>query len=99
MLAIAILWASAMPVQNTEETLVHDATPTPATTKVGDIVAGDYRTAAVFEKHGIDFCCGGSVTLAAACTEKAIDPPPWPASSRQPRACRRGVTRTPRAGP
>ena len=53
---------------------MHDATPAPATTKVGDIVAGDYRTAAVFEKHGIDFCCGGSVTLAAACTEKAIDP-------------------------
>jgi regulator of cell morphogenesis and NO signaling len=51
---------------------VHDATPT--TTKVGDIVAADYRTAAVFERHGIDFCCGGSVTLAAACAEKAVDP-------------------------
>jgi regulator of cell morphogenesis and NO signaling len=73
-MAAAILWASDTPVQNTEETLVHEATPTPATTKVGDIVAGDYRTAAVFEKHGIDFCCGGSVTLAAACAEKAIDP-------------------------
>ena len=44
------------------------------TTEVGDIVAGDYRTAAVFEKHGIDFCCGGAVTLAAACAAKAIDP-------------------------
>jgi len=53
---------------------VHEATPTPATTKIGDIVAGDYRTAAVFEKHGIDFCCGGSVTLAAASAEMAIDP-------------------------
>jgi regulator of cell morphogenesis and NO signaling len=53
---------------------VNAATPSPATTKVGDIVAGDYRTAAVFEKHGIDFCCGGSVTLAAACAEKAVDP-------------------------
>ena len=74
MMAIAILWASVTPMQNTEETLVQDATPTPASTKVGDIVAGDYRTAAVFEKHGIDFCCGGSVTLAAACAEKAIDP-------------------------
>ena len=51
---------------------MHDATPT--TTKVGEIVAGDYRTAAVFEKHGIDFCCGGSVTLAAACAEQAVDP-------------------------
>ncbi len=51
-----------------------DATPTNLTIKVGDIVAADYRTAAVFEKHGIDFCCGGSVTLSAACAEKAIDP-------------------------
>ncbi len=47
---------------------------TTETTEVGDIVAGDYRTAAVFEKHGIDFCCGGAVTLAAACAAKAIDP-------------------------
>ena len=44
------------------------------TTKVGDIVAGDYRTAAVFEKHGIDFCCGGAVTLAAACADKGHRP-------------------------
>lgn len=44
------------------------------TIEIGDIVAGDYRTAAVFEKHGIDFCCGGAVTLAAACAQKAVDP-------------------------
>jgi len=73
-MAIAILWTSITPARKTKETLVHDATSTSAPTKVGDIVAGDYRTAAVFEKHGIDFCCGGSVTLAAACAEKAIDP-------------------------
>jgi regulator of cell morphogenesis and NO signaling len=53
---------------------VNDAAPIPATTTIGEIVAGDYRTAAVFEKHGIDFCCGGSVTVAAACAGKAIDP-------------------------
>lgn len=40
---------------------------------VGDLVAGNYRTAAVFEKYGIDFCCGGKVTVAAACREKGID--------------------------
>lgn len=40
---------------------------------VGEIVAGDYRTATVFEKHGIDFCCGGQIPLATACTEKGID--------------------------
>ena len=51
-----------------------DQTPISASTKVGDIVAGDYRTAAVFERHGIDFCCGGSVTLAAACAGKGVDP-------------------------
>lgn len=26
---------------------------------IGDIVAADFRTAGVFEKHNIDFCCGG----------------------------------------
>ena len=37
---------------------------------IGEIVADDYRTAKVFEKHGIDFCCGGNVALAATCTER-----------------------------
>jgi regulator of cell morphogenesis and NO signaling len=41
---------------------------------IGEIVAEDYRTAAIFEKYGIDFCCGGQVTLSAACREKDIDP-------------------------
>lgn len=40
---------------------------------IGEIVAGDYRTARVFEKHGIDFCCGGKVAFAATCKEKGID--------------------------
>jgi regulator of cell morphogenesis and NO signaling len=40
---------------------------------IGEIVADDYRTAKVFENHGIDFCCGGKVSLGAACTEKEID--------------------------
>ncbi len=41
---------------------------------IGDFVAEDYRVAKVFEKHGIDFCCGGDVPLVAACAEKGIDP-------------------------
>lgn len=40
---------------------------------IGEIVAEDYRTAKVFEDHGIDFCCGGKGTLPATCKEKGID--------------------------
>ena len=42
-------------------------------TTVGDIVAADFRTAAVFHEFGIDFCCGGSVTLREACQGRSID--------------------------
>lgn len=38
-----------------------------------EIVADDYRTSKVFEKYGIDFCCGGKVALAATCKGKGID--------------------------
>ncbi len=41
---------------------------------VGDIVAKDYRTAAIFSKHGIDFCCNGKKSIENACNEKGIDP-------------------------
>ncbi len=44
-----------------------------STKTIGQIVAEDYRTAKVFEDHGIDFCCGGKVALAATCLEKGID--------------------------
>jgi regulator of cell morphogenesis and NO signaling len=40
---------------------------------IGEIVADDFRTAPVFENHGIDFCCGGQVALATVCTEKGLD--------------------------
>jgi len=43
-------------------------------TTVGAIVADDFRTAVVFEKHGIDFCCGGRISLADICRQKGIDP-------------------------
>jgi regulator of cell morphogenesis and NO signaling len=40
---------------------------------IGKIVAEDYRTAKVFEGHGIDFCCGGNTALRTICKEKEID--------------------------
>ncbi len=43
------------------------------TSTIGEIVAADYRTAQVFERHGIDFCCGGKVALATICSEKGLD--------------------------
>lgn len=42
-------------------------------TTIGAIVANDFRTAGVFEKYGIDFCCGGKISLAVICREKGID--------------------------
>jgi regulator of cell morphogenesis and NO signaling len=40
---------------------------------IGEIVAQDYRAAAVFEKYGIDFCCGGQTLLTTACQTKNLD--------------------------
>jgi len=42
--------------------------------RLGEIVAQDYRAARVLESHGIDFCCGGEQSLAMACRAKALDP-------------------------
>jgi len=44
-----------------------------ATQTIGELVAQNYRAAQVFEKYGIDFCCGGQVALSAACQEQGID--------------------------
>lgn len=41
---------------------------------VGAIVAEDYRTAAVFTKYNIDFCCHGNVTVAEASTGANAQP-------------------------
>jgi regulator of cell morphogenesis and NO signaling len=44
-----------------------------STATVGAIVANDFRTAAIFERFGIDFCCGGRVPLADACRAAAVE--------------------------
>jgi regulator of cell morphogenesis and NO signaling len=47
----------------------------PLTTRtVGEVVAEDFRAAAVFEQFGIDFCCGGRRSVADACRAAAADP-------------------------
>lgn len=41
---------------------------------VGEVVAQDYRTAAVFHAFGIDFCCKGDRSIADACERKNVEP-------------------------
>jgi len=40
---------------------------------IGEIVAEDYRAAAIFKEAGIDFCCGGKKNIVETCAEKGID--------------------------
>jgi regulator of cell morphogenesis and NO signaling len=42
-------------------------------TFVTDIVTNDYRTAEVFRKYDIDFCCGGKWSLDTACQNKNLN--------------------------
>ncbi|MGM8892294.1 DUF542 domain-containing protein, partial [Psychrobacter sp. 1Y1] len=41
--------------------------------RVGELVANDFRTAHLFSQHGIDFCCGGGISLARAITRFDAD--------------------------
>ncbi len=41
--------------------------------QIGEFVAEDFRTAAVFTKYKIDFCCNGNRTVEEACNKKGID--------------------------
>lgn len=40
---------------------------------VSDIVKQDYRTAVVFKKYDIDFCCGGKWPLGTVCEMKGLN--------------------------
>lgn len=42
-------------------------------TIIGKLVADDYRTAPVFKRYGIDFCCNGNRSIAEACAQKQVD--------------------------
>lgn len=37
---------------------------------IGEIVALDFRAAAIFKEAGIDFCCGGNQSIQQACADK-----------------------------
>lgn len=41
--------------------------------KIGAYVAQDYRTAAIFTKYKIDFCCNGNRSIEEACNKKNLD--------------------------
>ena len=40
---------------------------------IGQYVAEDYRTATIFSKYNIDFCCNGARTIEEACEKKGLD--------------------------
>lgn len=46
---------------------------TPVAPTVGQIVANNFRTAEVFKRYGIDFCCKGGRLLQDVCRDKGID--------------------------
>ena len=42
-------------------------------TSVGEIVKLDFRAADVFSSYGIDFCCGGKISVTEACANAKTD--------------------------
>jgi len=41
--------------------------------KIGEVVAENFRTAAVFSNYGIDFCCRGNRIIKDVCEKQGID--------------------------
>lgn len=42
-------------------------------TSVGEIVKANFKTAQVFDKNGIDFCCGGGISIDEACKKSKVE--------------------------
>jgi regulator of cell morphogenesis and NO signaling len=40
---------------------------------ISEIVRADYRTADVFRKYGINYCCGGNILLDEVCNRQNVD--------------------------
>ncbi|WP_339634940.1 iron-sulfur cluster repair di-iron protein [Bizionia echini] len=41
---------------------------------IGEFVADDFRTAAIFSNYGIDFCCKGHRTVEEVCNKNGVNP-------------------------
>ncbi|MEO8514797.1 MAG: iron-sulfur cluster repair di-iron protein, partial [Ignavibacteria bacterium] len=41
--------------------------------KIGEVVAGNFHAAKIFESYGLDFCCGGKRSIEDACNTKGVD--------------------------
>ena len=46
----------------------------PADLILADVVNDDLRAAPLFERFGLDYCCGGRQSLAEACAKRGVDP-------------------------
>ena len=40
---------------------------------VGEVVKINFKTASIFQKNNIDFCCGGDKTISEACINAGLD--------------------------
>jgi len=40
---------------------------------LSEIVTNNYKSAAIFEKYGIDFCCHGKISISEACEKRGVN--------------------------